>query len=365
MDEVWKDDASEVELSERLSLAEGILRGTGIDALGAARMVLDILEQVDGENPVADEPRKICREVISCGLSEYSQRRCSVSFRVLVESVTRATPYNRPRSRAELLQYCRRMVRVHEWLAGMPVRLLKMSDCAHLIETCWETNSTRNKARRILHRLMSFAVRHGWADDNPVAHIEPLPVKERRICPLSLRQVRRLLETLCKPEHRYCAPAVGLMLWAGIRPSEVERLCWGDVDLEKNVVYIAPEHAKTGGARQVSIQPVLKEWLLMTWPVRLPCSRIVPRAWLRRWREVRTEAGFTHWVPDVLRHTFASYHILHFRNLHTLQLEMGHSSMELLRTRYIGLDGISRADAALFWGSVSGIKAYGESRKSR
>ncbi len=46
----------------------------------------------------------------------------------------------------------------------------------------------------------------------------------------------------------------------------------------------------------------------------------VPRNWQNRWLALRRAAGFTHWVPDVCRHTFASYHAAHFRNLPELQL---------------------------------------------
>ena len=37
------------------------------------------------------------------------------------------------------------------------------------------------------------------------------------------------------------------------------------------------------------------------------------------------------------RHSFASYHAARFRNLHELQLQMGHRSTDLLRMRYLNL----------------------------
>ena len=61
----------------------------------------------------------------------------------------------------------------------------------------------------------------------------------------------------------------------------------------------------------------------------------------------RRAAGFRHWVPDVCRHTFATYHAAMFRNLPELQLEMGHRDTSLLRSRYMVPS--SRKDAELFW----------------
>ncbi len=140
------------------------------------------------------------------------------------------------------------------------------------------------------------------------------------------------------------------MLWAGIRPREVERLLWADVDMKDRVIYIQPKHSKTGGARQVSMQPVLLRWLKRVNPAALSHHRIIPKAWTRRWRDLREAAGFEAWKPDILRHSFASYHLKQFRDVYQLQMEMGHSSVELLRTRYLAMEGITSRAAKQFWG---------------
>ena len=78
-------------------------------------------------------------------------------------------------------------------------------------------------------------------------------------------------------------------------------------------------------------------------------ERSIPRNWLRRWQALRRAAGFRHgsWVPDVCRHSFASYHAAHFKNLPALQLEMGHRDLTLLRTRYVS--PIGAHESSLFW----------------
>lgn len=73
------------------------------------------------------------------------------------------------------------------------------------------------------------------------------------------------------------------------------------------------------------------------------------RSWRARWQQLRQDAGFSQWVPDVLRHTFASYYIKQHSDMTALQLSMGHRDQRLLMTRYINLWGISRRDAATFW----------------
>ena len=76
-------------------------------------------------------------------------------------------------------------------------------------------------------------------------------------------------------------------------------------------------------------------------------ERFIPRNWKRKWQALRRAAGFRHWVPDVCRHTFATYHAAMFRNLPKLQLEMGHRDTSLLRSRY--MVPARRKDAEAFW----------------
>ena len=79
---------------------------------------------------------------------------------------------------------------------------------------------------------------------------------------------------------------------------------------------------------------------------------LCPAGWERKWRLVRARAGWNNcrpWVQDILRHTFASYHALEFRDYAGLQWEMGHQNAHLLKTRYLNMDEIRRQDARAFW----------------
>ena len=138
-------------------------------------------------------------------------------------------------------------------------------------------------------------------------------------------------------ESSSCLTAVGMMLYAGIRPHEVERLRWEDVRAEAGVIRISPQHSKTGGARCVTIHPPLARILRRV--QKDDCERICPPNWRKLWAGLHKAAGFTHWQPDVLRHTFATHHLATFRSYAELQLEMGHRSAELLRTRYVAMEG--------------------------
>ncbi len=180
--------------------------------------------------------------------------------------------------------------------------------------------------------------------------VEVPVVREAEILPLELPEVERLLTTAARAEHADCLPALGLMLYAGVRPEEVTRLRWQDVDEPEQEVIIRPHHSKTGGGRHIAICPALRA-LLHSKGERLATERICPRNWQKRWLQLRRSAGFNHWVPDVLRHTFASYYVKQYRDMNTLQLYMGHRNQQLLLTRYVNLRHVSQKAAAAFWGA--------------
>lgn len=76
---------------------------------------------------------------------------------------------------------------------------------------------------------------------------------------ISAQEIKDLWQTASTYQNGSCAAAVGMMLYAGIRPHEVVRLTWAQVDLRERAIYILPRHSKKGGARRVTIhKPLMK-----------------------------------------------------------------------------------------------------------
>ena len=234
-------------------------------------------------------------------------------------------------------------------LSNKKVHSITSIQCKEYIETSFSTPRQRKKARLILSAVFSTAKKRGWCSKNPIADVETPVVREKRIKILTFEEITRLVQTAKQYDNGSCLAAVGLMLYAGVRPNEVARLSWEQIDLKRGHIYILPQHSKTGGARRITIQKPLLQLLLN-------CQRdisikICPKNWIKNWQKLRHLAGWGKqhpWTPDVLRHTFASYHLEQFRSYELLQYAMGHSSSTLLRTRYIDATGVE--NAALFWG---------------
>lgn len=330
-----------------VTIATELMRELPISMTEAARLVLEMVEEIGGMGLDATVLMARCRRALRLGADALQQEDNTVTFDHAVAETLRAKSHRSSRTRQDIRYFRRRVLRTVPGLAERPLRTLDTAECSLILSTVYPTASQRRKARAILSGIFSTCRRRGWCGENPVAMIDTPPIQEKEIRPLNLEQVRRLVRTACEPAHRPCLPALALMLYAGVRPKEVQRLTWRHIDWEEQQVVIPARHSKTGGGRYIAIQPVLRDLLRLC--SHTPGQRICPPNWRFRWRSLRRQAGFEVWVQDVLRHTFASYYAKHYRDVNTLQLYMGHRNLQLLYTRYINMSGIDRCSARQFW----------------
>ena len=331
-------------MDKKIISAKALLRGTDISLLDAARLVrnaLDAFSQDFGLTSV-----QFCAKVITTGLRHI--RSQEMQFSEGFSCYLRMKGGLRPDSLRDIRYLGNRLIKSHPQLAKRNFSEFSVSDCERWIAEAFSTPSQFNKARAMLHGLFEFALKREWCDKNPIKLIEKQKVIEKEIIPLSNTQTESLLKNAKK---RDCLPAVGLLLFAGIRPREVRRLKWKDIDLEEGFITVRSQCSKTGGVRHVEIMPALKRILAKY--KREDKSAICPPDWNRKWKNIREESGFKGtWVQDVLRHTYASYFAKRYRDLPRLQLNMGHRDLSLLRSRYVNMVGIKKSDAKAFFESL-------------
>ncbi len=324
-------------------------RGLPLTAEDAARLVLELAEglQLGGVALGHDALMERLRRAQRLGVLAVREREQTVSFEEAAWRSVEARAGRRPVTLRDLRYYLRRLLR-EPGLGVRPLRAMRPPECRRVLQAAFgHSPHAFRKARAILHSVFAFGLQQEWCEHNPVDHIATPPVAEMEICPLPREAVARLEAAAAEPRHAAMQLPLHLMLYCGVRPAEVQRLRAEDIDWQERVVRIRPAVSKTGGGRLV--------------PLRFPQPRVaappqlLPRGWERRWRALRLAAGFSRWVPDVLRHTFASYHAAHFRNLPLLQLEMGHRDSSLLRTRYVSVAGVSRQEAAQFFRSEEAL----------
>lgn len=334
--------------------ANTLLEGRGITILDAVRLACNMLDSLTKNSMLT--PLQFCSKIIETGKRHIRTAEMSIAegFALYLETKR----HLRPESFSDIRYLGNRLLKANPEIGKRNFSELTLVECEAWLAFEFKALSQFNKARMMLHGLFEFALRREWCDRNLVKLIEKRKVIEKEIKPLSLTEAKKLLKTSQLTKYRDCSASVGLLLFAGIRPREVRRLEWRDIDLSENVITVRSQCSKTGGVRQVEICPALKNWLIhsrnqntLYFDENLQNEqKICPDNFNRKWKTIRDTSGFKGvWVQDVLRHTYASHHAKRFRDLPRLQLNMGHRDQSLLRSRYVNMSGITTADARAFF----------------
>jgi integrase len=202
---------------------------------------------------------------------------------------------------------------------------------------------TVNHYRTLLHSVFAYGKTRKLCPENPIEQIERRTVKKDKVGILTVEQVQLLL-LIAEGDVR---ATIAIGAFAGLRPEEISRITWENVDLEESFIDVGAEKSKTAQQRYVKIQPNLAEWLkplVGQGPIQQDNFR-------RRFDETRYQAGFAvrgnkrelsdeeknmlePWPHDALRHSFASYHLAKFEKADELALQLGHESTSLIFSNY-------------------------------
>jgi integrase/recombinase XerD len=252
-------------------------------------------------------------------------------------------------------KFLRRLAQLKNRCAGM-LDILVCDLTAEDIETHALRDaapSHRNQILRELRGMINHATRKLWREGvNPVLTIGKTDVRKSEAQIYSVDQIKALMRSAV--EHcEIFVPSLALMIWAGIRP-EIETLTivWEEIDLEEGFVDVTADTAKRDRRRHIQIEPTLMKWL--KWYIERngpQTGRVCPwvgyRSIQRNRDRILKHAGLKH-APDVYRHTFASAHVAHFKDLTRIVSEMGHEGdPQLLWKHYFRR--IKKPEAEEFW----------------
>jgi len=200
---------------------------------------------------------------------------------------------------------------------------------------------TKNHYRAATLEAFNFAVRGRYASSNPVEGAAKAKVVSKPPGILTVEQASALLVN-AEPE---ILPYIAIGLFAGLRRAEIERLDWSEIDFESGLIHVTAQNSKTAMRRLVTMQPNLREWLF---PLRQQKGPVTaPEDFRQRFDHARAKAGITDWPENALRHSFASYHLAHFKNAASTALELGHHDSRVTFTHYREL--VKPKEAARYW----------------
>jgi integrase len=189
-----------------------------------------------------------------------------------------------------------------------------------------------NRAVALLSKMFSCAEAWGLIQSNPTQGVRKF--RERRKDRfLDLDEIRRLIGSLDVAdangtETAYATGAIRLLLWTGMRSSEVRQLRWHEVDLDTECLRLTD--TKTG-ARIIPLSSHTLE-IIKSLPrgtnddiVFQSSQKGSPLALTRPWYRVRAGAGIDSSATiHTLRHTFASWPVMGGQSLAQVGAVLGH-----------------------------------------
>ena len=209
------------------------------------------------------------------------------------------------------------------------------------------TASVHNASLRYLRAVFNFGIRRGWCVENPVKRIDMYSLKMRKEI-LTNAQLTALLKVVSETDFELL-PYHVLCIFAGIRPKEVERLTWSNINMEERHIEVPDEKSKTGIRRIVDMEPLLIRWL--DYYIKSGGNiqdAVTPSSNLRkRLRAVRKVAKIERWPQDAPRRNFASCWLSEYSDVNRLNNLMGHTSPEMLWRHYH--KAVTRKQAEGFW----------------
>ncbi len=242
------------------------------------------------------------------------------------ECVDRKGELNR---RTAYTRHLKTILRQFETLigAGTLVSAITPADVERFLRSKPWAPTTRQPMRKRLSAFFSFCQNssRGYCATNPAAVDDKDDDRERIVRPVprifTPGEAAALLGA-AQGQFPHVLPYLVLGLFCGIRPDELAWLKPENIHLDRGNVEVPAEVSKTHQRRFVDLSENAIEWLRVA-----PSLEIsMPRYWHKK----LVKAAKVKWSNDVMRHTFASYHIEAHHSADKTALQLGHQGSTVM-----------------------------------
>jgi integrase/recombinase XerD len=248
--------------------------------------------------------------------------------------------------------------------AERPIHEIDQKEIRDFLNTIPGGKKNKQNARVALGALWSFAVSEGYANNHVVRKVEIAKPETRAIIPFSREEVARLLAAARDSgrDNLRNVAIVKTLLDTGVRASELCGLKFED--LEGDYIRVLGKGSKE---RRVPISALAMSAVVEYMGARPPGKRTAPvflsehgrplnrdslRLLINR-LALRGKVNNAH--PHKFRHTFALNYILNGGDPYSLQMILGHSTMDMVK-RYLYL---TNRDVSAVHNRASPLKNWG------
>jgi integrase len=216
----------------------------------------------------------------------------------------------------------------------------------------------RNLVLRHLKSFFNFAMKKGFATENPVNRLDFVETIRKEVEIIAPDGVLRMLEDALQNDLQLI-PFLTLGFFTGIRPEEIRLMNWSDIDVPSRGITIRPEVSKTRKRRFPDLSENAVAWIesyrLAGGKVDGPITMLGEDALFAHRQKNRLAAGVSHWPNSAMRHSFCSYWLAKYKDVNRLVLLTGHDSPDTMWEHYHR--GVTEAEAEKFWAIMPPVES--------
>jgi integrase len=190
------------------------------------------------------------------------------------------------------------------------------ADVVNWLERKFDNPVSRNTHLNTLKTFAVWAKKNQFVPFNTLIGIEPWKKPATEVEIYTVDEMRAILTALPKS----LIPAAAIAAFAGLRNSEVGKLDWKEINLERGFITVAAAKAKNATRRLVAIQDNLRAWLK---PYAQASGEVAPYGRCHLTDTMR-ERGLP-CKRNALRHSYISYRLALMPDAPRVALECGNS----------------------------------------
>jgi integrase len=200
---------------------------------------------------------------------------------------------------------------------------------------------TRNRHLSYIGNIFGIAREWELMDTDPFEKVESFndPAKNgRKIGILTPEEFTKFL-TVLDPDW---LPFFAISGFTGLRRSEIEKLDWSEIKLDRSLIDLPFHKSKNGNRKLIEVPENLATILS---PFIKAEGPIIPRKKLQFAKTKATRASDITWKQNCLRHSFCSYAVA-VKGLDWTAIQADHDT-KMLKKHY--LEVVTKEDAANYW----------------
>ena len=185
-----------------------------------------------------------------------------------------------------------------------------------------ESNTTRRQYFRYIRMFFRWCVLEKYIQTDPTDGIRTIRIQPKEIQIYSPDDIERLLR-LCETKYPALLGFFCLNVFAGLRPTEAQRVEWADLNFETKEIYVKPA-GKTGSRRFV-LKGADTVWVWLEYIKSKYPNRPLNPEKSHEYFQKKLRSDFGKWIQDGLRHSFGTYYHNLRRDIPEVVYVMGNS----------------------------------------